>query len=168
MALPGWLVVNYIKGVTASQQPAGVDISVCEVYRFKSAGSMKVYDRELPEVELITGDSEFWFLSPGAYKVRYCEVIEVPLDIVALCFPRSSLLRMGVDLKCTVWDPGYRGRGEGLLVIHNPHGFKLEKKARVAQLVFIKLLEKPRQGYSGVYQGEGLINIEDKEYRETK
>ncbi len=156
MALPGHHAINYVKGATAMQQPAGVDISVCEVYRFKSPGFMGLEARSLPDVEPVRGDNGFWLLDPGAYKVRYCEVVEVPLDTVALCFPRSSLLRMGVDLRCTVWDPGYRGRGEGLLLVYNPYGVKLEEKARVAQLIFIKLLEKPERGYSGVYQGEGL------------
>jgi dUTP pyrophosphatase len=156
MALPGKLAASHVVGVTARPQPAGVDISVCEIYRFKSAGFMGVEGRLLPDVEPVASDGGFWYLEPGAYKVRYCEVVEVPLDVVVLCFPRSSLLRMGVDLRCTVWDPGYRGRGEGLLVVHNPHGVRIEEKARVAQLVFIKLVERPEEGYSGVYQGEGL------------
>jgi len=156
MALPGYLAINNVKGATARQQPAGVDISVCEVYKIKTQGFMGVENRELPEVERLEDKEGLWILSSGVYKVRYCEVVEVPLDTVALCFPRSSLLRMGVDLRCTVWDPGYKGRGEGLLIVHNPYGVRLEKMAGVAQLVFIKLLGKPGQGYSGVYQGEGL------------
>jgi len=156
MAIPGEIAVGYVIGNTAKPQPAGVDISVCEIYRFKSAGSLGVEYRELSEVEKLEPRDGWWHLNPGAYKVRYCEVVDVPLDVVALCFPRSSLLRMGVDLRCTVWDPGYRGRGEGLLVVHNPHGARLEEKARVAQLVFIKLVEMPSQGYTGIYQGEGL------------
>jgi Deoxycytidine deaminase len=156
MVLPGHLAINNVKGATAKPQPAGVDISVCEVYEFKSRGFIGVERRELPCVERLEDVEGFWALSPGVYKVRYCEVVEIPLEAVALCFPRSSLLRMGVDLRCTVWDPGYRGRGEGLLVVHNPYGVRLEKGVGVAQLVFVRLLEKPRQGYSGLYQGEGL------------
>lgn len=156
MALPGKIAISYVVGETAQPQPAGVDISICEVHKLRSNGVLGVSFRELPETEPIEPQNGWWYLGQGVYKVRYCEIVEIPLDVVALCFPRSSLLRMGVDLRCTVWDPGYKGRGEGLLIVHNPYGVRLEVKARVAQLVFIKLVERPERGYTGVYYGEGL------------
>jgi len=63
---------------------------------------------------------------------------------------------MGALLGCAVWDPGYRGRGEALLVVGNPHGIRIEVGARIAQLVFIRLYPQLGEGYSGVYQGERL------------
>jgi dUTP pyrophosphatase len=75
---------------------------------------------------------------------------------MALGLSRSSLLRCGASLHTAVWDAGYSGRSESLLVVHNPAGLDLEKNARVLQLVFSKLTGKS-EGYNGIYQGENTV-----------
>jgi dUTP pyrophosphatase len=95
-------------------------------------------------------------LQPGAYKVRFLDVVSVPPDAVGICYPRSTLLRMGIAISCAVWDPGYMGRGEALMIVANPHGAVIEQGARVAQMVFIRLESRPSSLYSGSYQGENL------------
>ena len=72
---------------------------------------------------------------------------------MALGLSRSSLLRCGASLHTAVWDAGYSGRSESLLVVYNPQGLDLEKNARVLQLVFSTLTGES-QGYTGGYQGE--------------
>jgi dUTP pyrophosphatase len=73
---------------------------------------------------------------------------------MALAYPRSSLLRCGVTLHTAVWDPGYSGRAEALLVVHNTHGFRLGRAARIAQLVFTRLGDSVDRPYEGRYHGE--------------
>ena len=75
---------------------------------------------------------------------------------MALGRPRSSLLRSGVSLHTAVWDAGYQGRSQSLLTVHHAGGFRLQRDARLAQLVFFRLSSPPSQGYQGRYQGEGL------------
>ena len=75
---------------------------------------------------------------------------------MALGKPRSSLLRSGVAVHNAVWDAGYRGRSQALLVVYHPRGFTLSRDARVLQLVFFALAHPVDQGYRGRYQGEGL------------
>ncbi|MCX9014076.1 MAG: deoxyuridine 5'-triphosphate nucleotidohydrolase, partial [Candidatus Methanoperedens sp.] len=70
--------------------------------------------------------------------------------------PRSSLLRCGVTIETAVWDAGYSGRSESLLVVFNEDGFRVKKDARVLQLLFYRLGERVSEGYSGVYQNENL------------
>jgi dUTP pyrophosphatase len=65
-------------------------------------------------------------------------------------------MRMGATVISALWDPGYEGRGEGLLIVENPHGIVLEKNARVVQLIFIRLESKPTSKYRGAYMLEGL------------
>ena len=74
---------------------------------------------------------------------------------MALGRPRSSLLRCGVTVNTAVWDAGYSGRSQSLLVVYNPLGFRLQKDARVVQLVFFRLTGETK-GYQGKYQGENL------------
>ena len=55
-----------------------------------------------------------------------------------------------------VWDAGYSGRSQALMVVHNPHGFRVQKGARLVQLVFFPLDDPTGPGYQGRYQGENL------------
>ena len=140
-------------------QPAGVDLTIGEVYKFRGKGFLGFSNeaRALPEVEKLDFDADGrLFLERGAYKVKYNEVVRVPGDCVAIGLPRSSLMRMGATVISALWDPGYEGRGEGLLIVENPHGIVLERCARIMQLIFVKLASKPLSEYRGVYMREGF------------
>jgi dUTP pyrophosphatase len=62
---------------------------------------------------------------------------------------------MGVSVHTAVWDAGYRGRSEALLVVYNEAGFRIRKDARVIQLIFMRL-ESGQEGYKGRYLGENV------------
>jgi len=151
-----------LRGVIAfvdalSIQPNGVDLSLDAVWRFLNAGQLgrDNADRQLADRHELQFDAEGWLaLEPGVYGMRYAERVDVPIDCGGLCFPRSSLLRMGLTIPTAVWDAGYGGRGEGLLSVSNPHGVRLQRGARVAQLVLFRLTA-PTTAYSGQYQDEG-------------
>ena len=150
-----------LSGVQAEQahiQPNGVDMSLDAVWRFLGAGALGVdnADRTLPVPAELPFDTDGWLdLAPATYGVRYAEWVEVPLDCGGLCFPRSSLLRMGVYVPTAVWDAGYAGRGSGLLVVSCPHGLRIQRGARIAQLVLFRLTEPASAAYAGQYQHEG-------------
>ncbi|MBI2079322.1 deoxyuridine 5'-triphosphate nucleotidohydrolase [Candidatus Micrarchaeota archaeon] len=137
-------------------QPCGVDITLKEAYKFRTAGKIDFdnKERKISEVEPVQFQNEEVALQPGAYKVIFNEYVKIPKDAAAFCFPRSSLLRCGVTLECAVWDPGYEGRSEALLVVRNEHGLVLKKNAKIEQMVFVKLAEATSSLYSGVYKGE--------------
>jgi dUTP pyrophosphatase len=143
---------------SSALQPNGVDLSLDTLWRFEAAGVLgrSNEDRFLPSREELTFDATGWLdLTQGTYGIRYAEWVHLPLDRGALCFPRSSLLRMGCYVPTAVWDAGYSGRGEGLLVVNNPHGVRLQHQARIAQLVVFRLTEPAAAGYAGRYQHEG-------------
>lgn len=138
-------------------QPHGIDLSVARVYRFLAAGRAGfASDRTvLPPVDLVPFDEDGWVhLPPGTYRVRLAERVNLPLHVYAIARPRSSLLRMGVHVGAALWDAGYSGQGEALLVVHNPHGVSLQRRARIIQLVFLEMDNPPAVGYTGRYQGE--------------
>ncbi len=141
----------------AAVQPNGIDLSLDAVWHLAGRGSLgrSTVDRELPTREPLVFDADDWLeLSAGAYGIRYAEWVALPNDCGGLCFPRSSLLRMGVHVPTAVWDAGYAGRGEGLLEVSNPHGVRLQRGARIVQLVVFRLTEAARAGYAGSYQYE--------------
>ena len=138
-------------------QPNGIDLSVDAIWRFIEGGMLGLApdDRRLPAREELAFDPAGWLqLAGGTYGIRYAEWIEVPNDCGGLCFPRSSLLRMGLHVPTAVWDAGYAGRGEGLLLVTNPHGVRLQRGARIVQLVLFRLTEAPGSAYAGHYQHE--------------
>ncbi len=75
---------------------------------------------------------------------------------MALARPRSSLLRCGVSVHTAVWDAGYSGRSQSLMVVYNPQGFKIHKNSRFMQLVFFYLNGEVTEGYKGIFQGENI------------
>ena len=155
---PKPLIRGYID-LEKQLQPAGFELTVSEVLRFKGRGRLgfKDEDRRLPEFEEVKlSEDRFRRLPRGVYLVRYNEEVWLPEDILALILPRSSLMRCGVILYTAVWDPGYHGRGQGLLNVYNPYGFELKLNSRIGQMVFFKLSRPARKLYRGAYQREGL------------
>jgi dUTP pyrophosphatase len=143
-------------------QPNGFDLRAQEVARLVSAGGMgrRAGDRTLPETVPEAFDQDGWLhLAPGPYLVTFAETVNLPLELMALGRPRSSLLRSGVSLHTAVWDAGYRGRSQALLVVHQPLGYRLQQGARVMQLVFFTLAQGADQGYQGRYLGENLPGL---------
>ncbi|RUM47603.1 MAG: deoxyuridine 5'-triphosphate nucleotidohydrolase [Hyperthermus sp.] len=158
-AVPGWIASYIAAGGSPSLeaiQPAGIDLSLDKVYEFLEAGVLSRGGRKLPGTRELREEEGRWVLKPGAYKIRFSERVFIPQSFLGLCLPRSSLLRMGALLSCALWDPGYHGRGEALLTVHNPHGLVIEKGARVAQLVLIRIKPTPYELYRGFYHGENL------------
>ena len=149
-----------VQGLTSIEeqlQPCGVDFSLLRVDRFTTAGSMgsSAGDRSLPEYEPLPFDADGWLLlEAGSYLITFNEVVNIPLELVALACPRSSLLRSGVGLHSAIWDPGYSGRSQAMLIIYNPAGYRLQQGARLMQMIFFRLSQPVEEGYQGQYQGE--------------
>ena len=100
-------------------------------------------------------ETGFASLANGIYIITYNEIVHLPTNLMALGRPRSSLLRCGVTVGTAVWDAGYNGRSQSLLVVSHPQGFRIQKNARVMQLVFYTLTGET-EGYQGAYQRENI------------
>jgi dUTP pyrophosphatase len=139
------------------RQPAGFDLTVQLVAAFESTGEIDLSNaqRVLPNTKPLDWPEEGgMLLAPGGYLVTYNEEIAVPADCAGIVLPRSSLMRCGATLCSALWDPGYRGRGQGLLIVTHP--LKLRRDARIAQFVLLRLEETPDSLYAGTFQHENL------------
>lgn len=139
-------------------QVNGFELTAGKVEAFESAGSIGFSndDRVLPATKPLDWGGDGWLsLAPGCYKVIFNEIVSIPKDVCAIGLPRSSLLRMGVSVHTAVWDAGYRGRSEALLVVYNKDGFRIKRNARILQLVFMRL-ESGQEGYKGRYMNENV------------
>jgi dUTP pyrophosphatase len=154
-------LLSEIIDLESQLQPNGFDVTLREVSRFTGMGTIGEHtdDRELPKLEPLSFDVDGWIrLAAGIYHIVYNEVIDIPASLMALGRPRSSLGRSGVTIHTSVWDAGYRGRSTSLLAVMNPDGFRVQRNARVMQLVFFGLATATVAGYAGRYLDE---NIDD-------
>ncbi len=143
-------------------QPNGIELTLQRVEVHETSGSIAFdnSERKLPVTKNIDFDEEGWLHLPkGSYKIVFNEIVNIPGNIAAIAKPRSSLLRCGATVETAVWDAGYRGRSESLLVVYNENGFKVKKNARVLQLLFFRLGEEVIKGYRGVYQNENIKKL---------
>lgn len=151
------LIEGYIN-LNEQIQPNGIDLTLREVALLESAGKIttKDTDRQLPNLTPLAFDGlGFIDLMPGVYSIIYNEIVHLPKNVMALARPRSSLLRCGVTVGTAVWDAGYCGRSQSLMVVYNSRGFRLQKNARIVQLIFLWLTQET-EGYQGAYQGENI------------
>ncbi len=149
----GWLDLE------TQLQPNGFDLTLRDVSVHSGRGSIGRLseDRILPELHPLDTDGRGWFdLVPGIYHIVYNEIVDIPVDLMALGRPRSSLGRSGVTIHTAVWDAGYSGRSTSLLSVLNPEGFRVQRNARVMQLVFFGMAAATLNGYQGRYQNENI------------
>ena len=140
-------------------QPNGIDLTLMEVRELTSSGYIgkDSQQRLLSDNKIIAFDEHGWVrLYQGSYLITFNEICNLPLDLMALGKPRSSLLRSGVTINTAVWDAGYKGRSQSLLTIFNPNGFEIQQNARLIQLIFVRLENLASIGYQGRFLNENI------------
>jgi len=150
--IEGW--VNLDEQVQAN----GFEMTLRDVSMYLSVGQIALNNKERVLSQLSPmpfDDKGFINLAAGVYLITYNEIVNLPKNIMAIGRRRSSLLRCGVNVGMAVWDAGYHGRSQSMLVVHNPQGFRVQQNARVAQLVFMEMTGRS-EGYKGIYQGENI------------
>ncbi len=151
------LIEGYIN-LDEQLQPNGFDFTLRDIALLQSPGKLATSNsqRQVSGLAPLVFDGlGFIELVPGIYSITFNEIVHLPGDVMALATPRSSLLRCGVTIHTAVWDAGYSGRSQSLMVVYNTHGFRLQKNARILQLVFFRLTRET-DGYQGTYQGENI------------
>jgi len=135
-------------------QPNGVDLKIGSIKR--ASGEALIEDDEYDKgqyIQEIPNEDGIYVLDDGFYRVIYNEIIEIPENHIGFVYPRSRLMRSGGDLRTAVWDSGYKGKGEGGLVIDRKMG--IEDGMRIGQMVMCRT-EELEESYDGTHQGEKL------------
>ncbi len=151
------LIEGYID-LDQQLQPNGFDLTLRQVDVLQTPGQIATDNsrRQVSDLSPLMFDGlGFIDLPAGIYSITFNEIVHLPRNIMALATPRSSLLRCGATVNTAVWDAGYSGRSQSLLVVYNPRGIRLEKNARIIQLVVFGL-DGETEGYQGTYQGENI------------
>ena len=139
--------------------PNGFDLTVEKIFLIDEPGSVDFSNNErvVPQGKELTPKKKkaedkygWWNLPKGVYKIRTNETVNIPNNLTALAFTRTTLLRMGALTQNGVWDAGFKGKSEFVLVVENPAGINVKQNARIIQLVFLRVEET--EEYNGVYK----------------
>ncbi|MDD5145023.1 MAG: hypothetical protein PHW72_02790 [Candidatus Pacebacteria bacterium] len=145
---------------------AGFDIRIGELYKIEGKGFMGVTERETPRMELIAkfkeGKTVKVSLEPETYYLmKTIEKVNMPMDLLAISTPRSTLFRSGVYIFGGQVPPGYCGELSMGIYNFRKEPFDLEMGARVLHIMFSEV-EGESNLYKGQWQG-GRITTEEKE-----
>lgn len=154
------LVSNAVD-ISQQIQQCGIDLTVNNILKIDHHGSINFdnTNRKIPGNSVVPihlgekGEESFWYLTEGYYIVKYNEQISLKDNVMGQVFPRSSLMRMGATIQSAVWDPGYVGKGMGLLIVSTP--IRVYKNARIAQMIF-HYVQPTEKRYEGTFQLEGV------------
>lgn len=133
----------------------GFDFRVGEIHKISGKAYMGRDGRITPGTEFLaswSGDPGHHVLKPGKYYlIKTIERVNLPSDIMAVFYPRSSFHRSGVQIVTGLADPGYRG--ELTFGISNMSGydFVLEMGSRIVHALFFRV--SGARPYRGKWQG---------------
>lgn len=139
----------------------GIDLRVIEIKRvfgggvIPQNGKTKLGRKETvkrQDGKQINLQNAVWVLQPGAYDVTLEQGCDIPSDKVLLIRQRSSLLRNGTILHSSVFDPGFKTKNIGtVMIVNNP--IAIEYRARIAQAYIHPCNEVAKEDlYDGQFQ----------------
>lgn len=160
------LVVGLSERELTNPEGAGFDLRLGKVYKLKGNSYLGIDERKTPDAVLV---KEFdpkkknsIIIKPGElYLTESYEKFNMPLDLVGILKPRTTLQRSGIIARMAIVDPGYSGTVHPLLYNAGPAKVTVELGARY---IFAMFMEVKGQGsqYRGQWQG-GRVSATKKE-----
>jgi dUTP pyrophosphatase len=147
-------IISNMRDASVQKQQAGFDLTLESAYEFISGGAADFdnKERKIADCKKMEYKDGWLDLKQGAYKVTLNERFKVPADAAGVCLTRTTLIRNGAYLITGLWDPGFEGKVEMLLVVENPFGIRLKEHARVGQICFLRMEGEAEQLYQGIYK----------------
>jgi len=152
---------NLIEGLSEREltnpEGAGLDLRLKKLYRLSGKGFLGIEKRETPGVELVAEYNpekrERITIKPGEYYLtETLERVNMPLDLVGIVKPRTTLHRSGIITRVSVADPGYRGELHPAIFNAGGVPVEIELGSRYVNIMFLEV----RGGgspYRGQWQG---------------
>jgi deoxycytidine triphosphate deaminase len=151
----GNLILHLSQRELSNPEGIGFDLSVSQIFLIsEGTGSLKRDTRRTPNAIEVREDSNgCYILEPGeVYLVSTVEEFDLPSDLTAFFYPRSTLFRSGINFSSSVLPPGYVGPLTFSLTNNFKNPFEIEKGARFAHVVFHSVSGEVNS-YKGQWQG---------------
>lgn len=151
------LVEDLSERELTNPEGAGFDLRLGEVFEITGDAFLGVTERHTPENKSIAKfnpkkTASFVFKPGKFYLVKTIESVNLPEDLVAHIYPRSTTFRSGLFIRTTNVHPGYKGglifglKNEGSVPV------KMELGARFVHIQF-QVVEGGGSKYRGQWQG---------------
>lgn len=160
--------INYLREMYPnfdedSYQPDGIDLCLGKVYTFDflpeilygiTKRSKMLPDlSEVEKISIIEKDTKGWILDPNtAFIFEVDRPIHINNNSAQFYLPRSSLLRMGLNIITALGDSGFNGHLSFLAKNETNEPLYLEEGVRFAQAIDFEV--KGAGKYDGDYQND--------------
>lgn len=144
----------------------GFDLCLGKVHEISGTGFMGLTERDSAKSKLLMefdkNKLQKIIIKPGeSYLVTTREKVNMPLDLTAAMWLRSTLYRSGIILSCGNIAPGYCGELSVTLFNAGKAEMEIELGARIIHIIFFEISGKASE-YKGQWQG-GRITSNKKE-----
>lgn len=151
------LVENLSERELNNPEGAGLDLRIGKLFKLTGKGFLGVNERETPGVEVIAEyDPEkiqSVVIKPGEYYLtETLEKLNMPIDLLAIAKPRTTLHRSGIITRVSVADPGYSGTLHPAIFNAGGVPVELELGARYINVMFFEI-KGEASAYRGQWQG---------------
>ncbi|WP_041413210.1 dCTP deaminase [Shewanella frigidimarina] len=161
----GNIIRNLSERELNAPEGVGFDLRIASLSVIESgSGSLRIDTRRTPSAESILWDSNGYIKlkSNSTYLAVTCEEFELPQDMAALFYPRSTLFRSGVLFQSSVLPSGYIGPMTFALTNTRLEDFEIEQGARFAHTILTSVSGAVNL-YKGQWQGGRLVQPFDEE-----
>lgn len=160
------LVENLSERELTNPEGAGFDLRLGEVYKITGDAFLGEVERKTPDIKLVKaykeGKNQSITIKPGDfYLMKTIESVNVPENLTAHIYPRSTTFRSGIFIRTTQVAPGYSGGLIFALKNEGPVPVKIEMGARVVHIQFTEVAGGGSK-YRGQWQG-GRVSATKKE-----
>lgn len=160
------LVENLCQREQNNPEGAGFDLRMGEIFEISGDGYLGVEERHTPDSKSVArydeGKNDSFVFEPGKYYlIKTAEKVNLPIDLMAVIFPRTTLFRSGLALFNGQVAPGYSGELTFGLCNLGKSDIKIDLGARVVHITFHQVWGEGNQ-YRGQWQG-GRVTTDGKE-----
>ena len=160
------LVENLCEREMKNPEGAGFDLRMGEVFEISGDGYLGIEERNTPEAKSVAkyeeGKNNSFVFEPGKYYlIKTIEKVNLPIDLMAVIFPRTTLFRSGLVLLNGQVAPGYCGELTFGLCNLGKSKIKIDLGARLVHITFHQVFGEGNE-YRGQWQG-GRVSTEGKE-----
>jgi len=160
------LVENLCERELKNPEGTGFDLRLGEVYKIEGKGFLGIDERKTPDAKLIkkhkkNKKTSFTIKPDEHYLVTTLESVNLPDDITANLWLRSTLYRSGIVLSGGNVAPGYSGKLSFTFFNSGKCPVEIELGARIVHLMFFRV-EGGGSEYRGQWKG-GRVVVNKKE-----
>jgi len=161
---------NLVEGLCEREltnpEGCGFDLCLGQVHKIKGEGFMGLTERDSVDSELLykfnPKKKHSIVFKPGdCYLVTTNEKVNMPNDLTAAMWLRSTLFRSGLIMSGGKIDAGYCGELSFLFYNAGPCKFEIELGARIVHIMFFPI-EGSANAYRGQWKG-GRVTSKKKE-----